>query len=207
MPFAKDSSASRALPSSEGSAGALEFAELTPTDQSCISASDEVAERRIAAQVRVVLDPSGPVGARSAQLIAVDRGMETDLGDSGLELEEQPLDTPLCTRWAHDDPVGEHCALFGGETPEREPGDTLTFTVAEPHRKTELDRELEVDVEEIGPLLECAEMAVDMAHVEAPHDGALDLRAALSPDLVEIGVVPRVLDGARETAVAVEEAG
>ena len=45
-----------------------------------------------------------------------------------------------------------------------------------------------------------------MAHVEAPHDGPLDLRPALAPDLVEVGVVPGVLDRAREPAVAVEQA-
>ena len=46
-----------------------------------------------------------------------------------------------------------------------------------------------------------------MADVEAPHDGPFDLGAALPPDLVEVGVVPRVLDGPGESAVAVEEAG
>ena len=45
-----------------------------------------------------------------------------------------------------------------------------------------------------------------MAHVEAPHDRPLDLGPALAADLVEVGVVPGVLDRAGEAAVAVEEA-
>ena len=49
-------------------------------------------------------------------------------------------------------------------------------------------------------------MAVEVAHVEAPHDRPLDLRPALPADLVEICVVPRVLDRAGEAAIAVEQA-
>ena len=45
------------------------------------------------------------------------------------------------------------------------------------------------------------------ADVEAPVDGLLDLGPALLAHLVEVGVVPDVVDGAREAAVAVEEAG
>ena len=112
----------------------------------------------------------------------------------GVQLEQQSLHTALRTRRAHDDTVGEHGTLFCGETAEREPGDPLTLAVAEAHREAELHRELEVDVEEVGSLLERAEVAGDVAHVEAPHDRALDLGAGLPPNLVEVGVVPRVLD-------------
>ena len=125
----------------------------------------------------------------------------------GGEVEQQSFDAALRTRRAHHDAVGEHRAFLGGEPAEREPGDALGLAVAQPHREPELDRQLEVDVEEVGTLLERAEMAGDVAHVETPDDGPLDLRPALPPDLVEVGVVPRVLDGPREPAVAVEEAG
>ena len=78
--------------------------------------------------------------------------------------------------------------------------------VAEAQRQPEVDRELEVDVEELGAGLQRAEVAGEVAHVEAPHDRPLDLGPALAPHLVEVGVVPRVLDGAGEPAVAVEQA-
>ena len=55
-------------------------------------------------------------------------------------------------------------------------------------------------------MLERAHVAVEVAHVEAPHDRPLDLRPALPADLVEICVVPRVLDRAGEAAIAVEQA-
>ena len=45
----------------------------------------------------------------------------------------------------------------------------------------------------------------EVADVEAPHDGPLDLGPALAAHLVEVGVVPEVVDGAREAAVAVEQ--
>jgi hypothetical protein len=41
--------------------------------------------------------------------------------------------------------------------------------------------------------------------VEAPEDRPLDLGAQLAPDLVEVGVVPDLRDGAGEAAVAVEQ--
>ena len=105
-----------------------------------------------------------------------------------------------------DHVVGEHHALLGGEAPEREAGDVLGFVAAEPQRQAEVDRELEVGVEELGPGLQRAEVAGEVAHVEAPHDRPLDLGPALAPDLVEVGVVPGVLDRAGEAAVAVEQA-
>ena len=77
---------------------------------------------------------------------------------------------------------------------------------AEPEREAEVDRQLEVDVEELGPQLQRAHVAVEVAHVEAPEDGPLDLGPALPAHLVEVGVVPDVLDRAGEAAVAVEQA-
>ncbi len=102
--------------------------------------------------------------------------------------------------------VGEHRAFLRREAPEREPGDALGVAVAETHRESELQRELEKDVEEVGPLLQRREVTVDVAGVEAPHDRPLDLRAALAPDLVEVGVFPGVLDRPREPTVTVEQA-
>ena len=65
---------------------------------------------------------------------------------------------------------------------------------------------LEVHVEELGAQLQRAHVAVEVGHVEAPVDRPLDLGPALLAHLVEVGVVPHVLDRAREPAVAVEQA-
>ena len=155
----------------------------------------------------MVFDASSPIGARGAQLVVVDRGMQADLGDARRELEQHSLHAALSARWADDDAVGEHGTFFCGESTEWEARDPLTLAVAQTHREAEFHRQLEVDVEEVGALFERAEVTGDMAHIEAPHDGALDLGAGLSPDLVEVGVVPRIFDRARESTVAVEEAG
>ena len=81
---------------------------------------------------------------------------------------------------ARDEVVGEHHALLGGEAPEREADDALGVVAAEPQRQPEVDRQLEVDVEELGPELERAEVAVEVADVEAPEDRPLDLGPALA---------------------------
>jgi len=39
----------------------------------------------------------------------------------------------------------------------------------------ELDRQLQIDVEELGAQLERSHVTVEVTHVEAPEDGALDL--------------------------------
>ncbi len=77
---------------------------------------------------------------------------------------------------------------------EREPDGPLGGGVGEPERQLELDRQVEVDVEELGSQLEGLHVAVEVADVEAPQDRPLDLGPALPADLVGIGVLPRVLD-------------
>ena len=50
-------------------------------------------------------------------------------------------------------------------------------------------------------------MAVEVADVEPPQDRPLDLGAQLAAHLVEVGVLPHVVDRAGEAAVAVEQGG
>jgi hypothetical protein len=50
-------------------------------------------------------------------------------------------------------------------------------------------------------------VGVEVADVEAPVDGPLDLGPALAADLVEVGVVPEVGAGPGEATVAVEQGG
>src|SRR3546814_4737954 len=48
-------------------------------------------------------------------------------------------------------------------------------------------------------------MAGEVAHVESPEDGPLDLCSQLASRLVEVGVVPQVAERAGEAAVTVEQ--
>ena len=91
-----------------------------------------------------------------------------------------------------DEVVGEHHALLGRELAEREADQPLARRARQAQRQAEVDGQLEVDVEELGPQLQRAHVAVEVAHVEAPEDGPLDLGPALAADLVDVGVVPHV---------------
>ncbi len=103
--------------------------------------------------------------------------------------------------------VGEHHAFLLGESPVREADQALGGRGRHAQREAEVDGDPEVGVEERGVELARAHVAVEVRDVEAPVDGALDLGAALLAHLVEVGVVPHVLDRPREPAVAVEQAG
>ena len=100
----------------------------------------------------------------------------------------------------------EH-ALLGGQCPEREAGHGLGVTALEADRQAVLDREVEQHVEELGAVLEGAEVCAEVADVEAPQDGPLELGSTLGPGLVEVGVVPEVAHRPREAAVTVQERG
>ena len=153
----------------------------------------------------VIVDPGRPVVADGPLLGRVDRGVDVDLGDARLEVVHDALDRPS-TPDVHDhEVVGEQHALVGRQLAEREPDRPLGRRARQPDRQPELDREVEVDVEELGPQLERAHVGVEVADVEAPQDRPLDLGPQLAADLVEVGVVPQVLDRAREAAVAVEQ--
>ncbi len=101
--------------------------------------------------------------------------------------------------------VGEDHALLGGQGPEGEADQPLGVGPRQPQGQAELDGQVEVDVEELRLDLHGAHVGVEVAHVEAPQDGPLDLGPALAAHLVEIGVVPDVLDRAGEAPVAVEQ--
>ena len=101
--------------------------------------------------------------------------------------------------------VGERHTLVGGELAEGEAGVALAQARRQPHRQAELNGQLDVDVEELGSHRHGRQVGGEVAHVEAPDDGPLDLGAALAPQLVEVGVVPQVFDGSWEPAVAVEQ--
>ena len=70
-----------------------------------------------------------------------------------------------------------------------------------------VDGHLQVHVEQLGAQLEGRAVVVEVADVEAPQDGPLDLGSALPSDLIGVGVFPGVDVGAGKAAVAVEQAG
>ena len=73
------------------------------------------------------------------------------------------------------------------------------------YRQPELEGEIDVDVEELRLDLHGAHVGVEVAHVETPEDGPLDLCPAFPAHFIEVGVVPHVFARAGEPAVAVEE--
>jgi hypothetical protein len=101
--------------------------------------------------------------------------------------------------------IGEDGAPPRRPRPGREPDVALHAGADHAQGQPELDGQVEVDVEELGPELQRAHVGVEVADVEAPQDGPLDLGPALPPHLVEVGVVPHVLHRPREPAVAAEQ--
>ena len=155
----------------------------------------------------MILDAVRPVGMRRPQLVGVDRGCRYTSVTPGAEVEQCLLDrAPRADARVHE-VVGEHDAFLVGESPVRKADQSLAARAGHAQRQPEVDGELEVDVEELGPQLHRPHVRVDVRHVEAPVDRPLELGPALLAHLVEVGVVPHVLDRAREAAVAVEQAG
>ena len=109
----------------------------------------------------VVVDPSRPVGGERPQLGVVGRRVQEDLGHAGPHVHRAPsrscarLPTPLYVRRGGrgDD------ALLGGEVAEREADGAWVEATGQPDRQRELDRQVEVDVEELGPQLQRAHVA------------------------------------------------
>ena len=165
------------------------------------------SQRRVRAQRRVVLDPARPVRMRRAQLVGVDRGVEVHLGDARAQVVRACARSrggdPTCvyTKWSVNTMPSSAASRRNGKPTAR-----LGARAGHAQRQLEVDRELEVHVEELGPQLQRAHVAVEVADVEAPEDRPLDLRPALLAHLFEVGVVPDVLERPREAAVAVEQA-
>ena len=134
----------------------MEVAQLAVADQRGAGAVDEVGQRRVVAHERVVLDPARPVGVRRAQLVAVDGGVDEHLGDAGPEVEQRAFDRVPSANWNEHEVIGEDDTLGRREVAVRESHDPLTTGRAHPERQAEVDRELEVHVEELGPQLERA---------------------------------------------------
>ena len=75
----------------------------------------------------------------------------------------------------------------------------------QPHRQSELDGELEVHVEELGPQRDGGEMRCEVGDVDAPRQSSLDLGPALAQHLFGVGVLPQIGDVPREPGFAAVE--
>ena len=154
----------------------------------------------------MILHAVRPIGMRRAQLVGVERRVQVHLGDARPEIEECLLDRATRSDAGVHEMVGVHDAFVSRELPVRETDQTLGARPGHAQREPAVDCHLEVHVEELGAQLQRPHVRVEVRDVEAPIDRPFDLGPALLPDLVEVGVVPDVLDRAREPAVAVEEA-
>ncbi len=96
--------------------------------------------------------------------------------------------------------------LVGGEEiTDREAQRRLVAARRERQGEGELAGQVGVHIEELRASGHDAEVGVEVGDVETPEHRAFELAAAFAPDLVEIGVVPEIVRGAGEAAVAVEQ--
>ena len=154
----------------------------------------------------MVVHAAGPVGGEGPQLGRVVGGVEHQLGDTGTQAPEEGVDgRSAAAGCVAEQVVGEHHALLGSQATEREAGEALERGRRHAHRQAELDGQLELHVEELRAQRQRAHVVVDVADVEAPQDRPLDLGPELAAGLVEVGVLPEVVGGAGESAVAVVE--
>ena len=116
----------------------------------------------------MVLDALRPVGCETRSSSVSTAGCSVDLGDAGAQVEQDALDHAARADGRPDEVVGEDDALFGRESPEGEADARFAAGARHAQRQVELDRELEVDVEEVGPQLHRAHVAVEVARRRSP---------------------------------------
>jgi hypothetical protein len=146
----------------------VEVAQVSVADQHRPGPFHQIQEGRVVAEVGVVLHAARPVGAGGAQLVGVDGRVGLDLGHARRQLEQSPLDGPLgadppgaLPEYGHE-VVGEDGALLGRQLAEREPDEPLGGLAGKAQWQPEIEGQLEVDVEELRPAQEGADVAVDV---------------------------------------------
>jgi hypothetical protein len=102
--------------------------------------------------------------------------------------------------------VGEHDAFGSGEIPERKACDRRGDCRGKANRQGELDRELEIDIEELGTQRDRSEVGCEMGHIDAPCHRSFDLGAAFPAHFIGVGVLPQIVDGARKSTLTRDEA-
>ena len=137
----------------------------------------------------------------------VQGGAQRQLGDAGRQVGQRFGRVGPGRPPHQPEVIGEDQALLGGQRPEGEAGVGLRLGALEPDREVEGDGQVDEHVEELRPLLHGPQVGGEVGHVEPPQHGPLHLGPALPADLVQVGVVPQVLDRPGEAPVAVEEAG
>ena len=161
--------------------GALEVAQLAVADERDAGAVEQVGERRIVTDERVVLDPARPVGMRRPQLVAVDGRVHVDLGDAGSQIEQGPFDGAPRAHVRVDEVVGKDDGLGRGEVPVRKSDRVLRLGSGHAQRETEVDGELQAQIERasLG--------GFDVRHLASPM-GTLQLRADFYGVYLELAV-------------------
>lgn len=98
--------------------------------------------------------------------------------------------------------IGEHDAFLRGQPAEGEPGLLGGDGGRQADGQAELARELEVHIEELGSQRDHREVRRQVRDIDAPRHRAFDLRPALAQHLRRVGVLPQIVDFAREAAFA-----
>ena len=141
-----------------------------------------------------------------SDLLGGQRRRKGDFGDAGGEIGQHGLEMGSSTAPNEPEVIRHRHALFGGEAAERKAGGGFGVAGFESDRELGLDGDIEQDVEELGALLHRQEVSGEVGWFDPPADRPLDLGSAFAADLVDVGVVPEILRGAGEPAVAVEKA-
>ena len=138
---------------------ALRGAQLAEADEVRARLCDRVGELLVVHDELMIVDPRLPIRGQRPYLGRVDHRLHVHLGDARLQGRQRPLDSLTASRLVRRrEVVGEEHAFFGREAPEREARRRLGVRARQPDRQPELDGELEVDVEELGPELHRPEM-------------------------------------------------
>ena len=169
-PLARQSRpSSRELVRRERHSGALELAQPAVADQLHTQpvrrgrAHDGSSHRYTWSSTRQ------PIAVRGAQLVGVDPRMQVHLGDARPQVEQRPArsraraPTGASTKWSGNTTPSSAASRRNGKPTSRSP-----LAPAMRSGRREVDRQLEVHVEELGPQLQRAHVAVEVAHVEAP---------------------------------------
>ena len=153
--------------------------------------------------------PRPVVGAHGAELVGVDRRGARDLGDARLQLEQRPLDAPAgarrarATKWSGNTTPSSAARRRNGK-----PATRSVVVAGQPQREPEVDRQLEVDVEELGPQLAARRGGWSRWLTSKPHTMARSIWARHSRRTSSRSAWSHsVLDRAGEPAVAVEQRG
>ena len=152
-----------------------------------------------------IADPLGPPGVGGAKLGRIDRRLEDYLGYAGAQRGEKLFKLGAIHAAGVHDLVGHENVLFVGQLSGREADFGFVVGAMEPKREPILTTQIDEDIEELGPLLECTAEGSQVGKTETPEHGAFHLSPTLAANLFEVGMIPEIFESAREPALAIEK--